>query len=571
MDFDQEIVLGFCDEADDLINRWEALCLELSKSADDGRLGELFRIAHNIKGGSRAVGLNELGDFIHKIEDGITLIREGKVGFSVKINSLLLETQKLLSDWISSVRKDFSFAPDWKPLVNRYKAAFQGEGSSVTIAAIPSETSKDFPKSTEPDVAAPQVVEREQKEKPVVAAKVASQPAATGHETVRVSAQKLDQLLQAIGELSIHQSIIWHARNHFSSAGKMITHSVQLSQKLTKELYDRALSLRMQPIQSLFQRLERNVMELSTSLGKEVDVAVVGGDVELDKTVMEKIVDPMTHIVRNAIDHGVETAEARIATGKSARGLITISATQDAGSIEIRVSDDGKGLRADKLLQKAQEKQLISADAELTENEIFQLIFLPGFSTAEKVTDVSGRGVGMDVVKRALEELQGTIRIESEVGKGTSFNISLPTSVSIVDAMIFGLCGQKYVVPVTELDEVIDLTSSIELGEQKMFSLRGQIVPIIGLNNYLSHKRDPKSKFQTLFICKRGTKRIGLLADEVFGEQQIVVRPLNENISGAFGLLGGTILSNGEPGIIVDVPAIADRYLKEISNEGVAA
>lgn len=392
---------------------------------------------------------------------------------------------------------------------------------------------------------------------------------AASNETIRISAHKLDQLIQVIGELSIHQSIIWHARGEQNNNSKMYTNSVQLSQKLTKELYDRALSLRMQPLQSVFQRLERNITDLSRDLLKPVKIDILGSEVELDKTVIEKIIDPLTHIVRNAIDHGIEPAEARLSSGKSETGLIQICARQDTFGVELVVKDDGKGLASEKIRKKAIEKGLISENKSLSEKEIFNLIFLPGFSTAEKVTDVSGRGVGMDVVRRTLEDLRGTIDIDSRVGQGTTFTITLPTSVSIIDAMLVKISGHNYVIPVGVVEEVITFDESdIEL-KQKMLNYKGKVLPIQNLNQLMNTKNrsydkdQKKSDLSTVIVCKHGESQIGFLIDKIIEQQQIVIRPLNENISGAFGILGGTILGNGEPGLIVDIPALTQHYVNE--------
>jgi two-component system chemotaxis sensor kinase CheA len=582
MTFEEEILIGFCDEASDLLLRWESVCLELSKTDTNDLYQDLFRVAHNIKGGSRAVGLMRFGDFVHHVEDGITLLREDKVKFSVKINAILLEAQKKLQQWIDGVRKDSTFLLDVSEFEGRYKSCFEEahkarpspSASTLTIpaAVLPTVIPQAENVLFEDNEVAPPI------STPVVSAQASPQVTAAkktvdskASETIRINARKLDQLIQTIGEISIQQSIMWHKREQFSG-NKALLSSLQLSQKLVKDLYDDALSLRMQPISNVFQKLERNILDLSKTLNKEVIVELRGADVELDKTVIERIADPLMHIVRNAIDHGIEDAVTRQTAGKAASGTIQITATKDTFGVEIHVRDDGRGLAVERILAKAKEKGLIKADAALTKDQIFQLIFLPSFSTAEKVTDVSGRGVGMDVVMQSLRDLQGSIRIDSDTGQGTSFYITLPTSVSIIDGMLIVLDGQKYVVPVTAIEEVIDLTSYLDAEREGMFNLRDQVIPVESMAKVISRPTANRvSKSDALLICRHGEQRLAFTVDAVLDQQQVVIRPLNENIDGVFGLLGGTILGDGEPSLILDVPAMAAKYINTMRPKEIAA
>lgn len=577
MDFDFEIVTSFCDEALDSLTRWEQVCFELSKNESQELYQELFRLAHNIKGGSRAVGLTQMGDYVHQVEDGITLIRDGIVKLSEQIIEMLLESQKHLSEWATEAKSNPEFNPDYSGFLNKFKSCFEGTGSARTSVKAENENHTVLSRDTQPESqqqqqqqpemqleAQPEAQpERQVAVKPAVGEKKKVQP----NETIRVSAQKLDQLIQVIGELSIHQTIVWHTRGAQDSNNKIFSNSLQLGQKLTKELYDLALSLRMQPLQSVFQRLERNIMDLSRSLQKSVTVEILGGDVELDKTVIEKIVDPLMHIVRNAVDHGIENAADRVIDGKSEFGTVFIHARQDTFGVELTIKDDGKGLSAEKIRGKAIEKGLISPEKKMSEAEMFGLILLPGFSTAEKITDVSGRGVGMDVVKRTLEDLSGSIEIFSEIGKGTQFTITLPTSVSIIDALLITLSGNNYVIPVGAIDEVINFEEGeIDLSK-KMIVHNGHVMPLQDLETLLASKtsRRPTEKTpkKVVLVCKHNSNKIGYLIDKVVGQQQVVIRPLNENINGSFGLLGGTILGNGEPGLIIDLSSLTSHFASE--------
>ncbi len=554
---DIELLNSFCDEAIDLLNRWEFVCLELSKNADDQSFQqELFRIAHNLKGGSKAVGLDSYGEFVHKIEDGITLVRDGNIKCEDKVITLLLASQKILLDWAQGLKTDPNF--------NVIKIeSFLSEFNNVFFKKSDNKIVHNNEHSIEQNSS---VIKSNSENRINTNAKnkINTKTVIASNETIRVSAQKLDQLIQTIGELSIHQSIVWHTKGESSLKNKIFSNSLQLSQKLTKELYDKALSLRMQPLNSVFQRLERVLIELSKNLEKQLNVVITGGDVELDKTVIEKIIDPLTHIVRNAVDHGIELSADRIIAGKNQFGTVRISAFQDTFGIIIIIQDDGKGLSTEKILKKAKEKKLVSEDGVINREEIFNLIFLPGFSTSEKITDVSGRGVGMDVVSKSLEELNGTIKIDSTEGVGTTFTITLPTSVSIIEAMIINLSGHNYVVPVGAIEEIFKLSTIEYNPSQNMIKLRDQVIPIKDLNEVLINKRDKKELLKedkSLLIVKRDRKRVGFLVDKVLGQQQIVIRPLNEIINGSYGLMGGTILGNGEPGLIVDLQGIASDFI----------
>jgi two-component system chemotaxis sensor kinase CheA len=576
MELDLEMIQMFCDEAADLCSRWESVCLNISKQYKTSGCvefyEELFRLAHNLKGGSRSVGLIAFGDVVHKIEDGITLLRDGKVETDETVLELLFSAEKIFAEWTKHLKEDPLYIYPTDDLLQLYEDIFKPASFEIT-ALSPNETNQE-PLSSETSLMAPSVDLSEEFKSNKISPETAGRSQARAqNETVRVSAAKLDELIAAIGELSIHQSIVWHTKGNALNANKMFLNSVQLSQKLTKDLYDRALSLRMQPLNPVFQRLERNILELGRTLKKPVHVEIQGGDVELEKSVIEKIGDPLTHIVRNAIDHGIESAEARREANKPEQGTIRITAAKDAFGIELRISDDGKGLVAKAIHRKAVEKGLIAADRELTQDEMVNLIFLPGFSTAAAVTDLSGRGVGMDVVLRSIADMRGAIRTETVEGQGTTFIITLPTSVSIIDAMVIRLETQQLVVPISTVDEVITLSDGDLTEEQTMMTLRGQILALHDLGDTLGRRESESSRSEkrAVLVCHSGKDRVGLLVDRVLGQQQVVIRPLNENINGVFGILGGTILGNGDPGLILDIPSIVHRCIHNARSGEAAA
>ena len=466
MEMDLELLSCFCDEAQDLLVRWEGLCLEMSKNPSPAQFDELFRLAHNLKGSSRVVGLESFGNLVHRVEDGITDLKKGQVSLSPTIIKQLFKAQEILSSWIGELKKDPTHEVEFQYFLEGYADAFLSQQVDSPAMQQPPPASAPYALVTPaaPAVAvAPAVTESSATTQAEVAFShgvprpEVQEKKVNIDETVRVSARKIEQLLEIMGELSIHQSVIFHSIGGVAESSSQLNHSSYLARKITRELYEKTLSLRMVPVQPVFQRLERSIRELATTMNKQVDVEVTGGEVELDKTVCEKIVEPLTHMVRNSIDHGLEMPETRIETGKDPVGKVKINAVQDSSAVHLWIEDDGKGLNAEKIRAKAIANGIITPDTHLEPAEVFALIFLPGFSTAEKVTDVSGRGVGMDVVMRTVESLKGEIKIGSVPGKGTQFRISIPTTLSIIDALIVNLRGMEYAVPVSAVDEIIHL------------------------------------------------------------------------------------------------------------------
>ncbi len=565
---DIELLNCFIDESSDLLIKWESICFELEEAPTEDNWNNLFRVAHNLKGTSRSVGLDAIGAFVHRVEDGITLAKQGKIFVNKEFIQALLKAQSILQTWTQDVKKDPSVVFDPTPF-QPYEAILVTGGTGTTeVTAIQATEVKvveavvkeaPVPQATAPTVAQP-------KDKKVKANGAASQ--STMDETIRVSARKLDQFIQMVGELSIQQNVLSHQNASSPATGDAAQQSHYQLRKITRDLYEKALSLRMQPVQPIFQRLERTVRDIASSIGKEVKVEVTGGEVELDKTVCEKIIEPLTHMVRNSVDHGLEPSDMRTAAGKPTAGTVSIRAIQESSSVSLIIQDDGRGLDEEKILKKAMERGLVKDSKSLSQSEIFALIFLPGFSTAEKVTDVSGRGVGMDVVMRAIDALKGQVNIGSEKGKGTKFSIKLPTSLSLIDALIVKLSDLDYAVPLDSIEEVIDVveeavSSTVEGGEAKrMISLRNRVVPLLRLDSYLKTQRSKgtATSCNKALIVRLGKNSVALQVDEIGEQQQIVVRQLDEKIGNVQGFSGGTILGSGDPGLIVDVEGIARKY-----------
>jgi two-component system chemotaxis sensor kinase CheA len=334
---------------------------------------------------------------------------------------------------------------------------------------------------------------------------------------------------------------------------------------MTKELQTQVLSLRMQPLTGLFQRLERTCRDLNGHLGKNVELVLKGAEVELDKSVIEKISEPLVHILRNAIDHGIGSLEEWAESGKAVPPRVDIEALQDPSGISICVKDNGRGIDPDDIHRTALSKGLLKEDAVLDEKRKLELILLPGFSTAKTVTDISGRGVGMDVVQKAITELGGRLQIDSRKGQGTAFTITLPTSLNIIDALIIGVEGVQYAVPIGDLVEVLEhgrMREYASAAETPYFELRGEVIPVRELRRHLKTggarpgRKSPEGGRYAL-ITRTPEANCAFVIDEVVGKQQVVVRQLTGTLASIEGIHGGTILANGEPGFILDLPHLA--------------
>lgn len=367
---------------------------------------------------------------------------------------------------------------------------------------------------------------------------------------IKVDARKLDELINAVGELVI--------RNSACNSHPAIRQDADLGElledvgHLVEQIRDRALNLRMVPIGEVFQRFPRVVRDVCKELGKRIELKVNGADTELDKSMVEKLNDPLLHIVRNAMDHGIEPIDQRLAAGKPEQGVLALNAYHQSGSVVIEISDDGRGLNTDRILRKAIERGLVEPEAQLADRDIYNLIFAPGFSTAEKVTDLSGRGVGMDVVRQNIEQLRGTVDIQSTPGKGSTFRIQLPLTLAIIDGFQVAVGDADFVLP---LDLVVEC---LEFAEQKgndVFSLRGQPLPYLRLAERFGIPRKQSAR-ECLVVVQCGDQRAGIVVDRFVGEIQAVIKPLGNLLSSMRGFSGSTILGDGSVALLLDIPTL---------------
>lgn len=582
MSFNSDFIEIFIEECYEFLSDWEKTCMELDKNFTQKNINALFRYAHNIKGSSKAVGLDDFGNFVHKVEDVIVAVKESKLIFDSNISKLFLQSQSILQNWIDGISEDPTFIPENIGEITKYIKSLdlnvensEKEQNQQAVEFTDFTEFKDEETSKNqniPEKIPPPVLEDDKK--------ISPKNSSSRSKTLRVNTEKIESLMQLVGELSIQLSIIKHTKEKHDYNSSIYEHATTLASKLIKDVQGQTLSLRMQPLNNLFQRLERVALDISKDLNKNIEIEVTGEDVELDKTVIESIIDPFVHLMRNCVDHGIESLEQRKKANKPENGSIKIQALQDTSGIEIIISDDGNGLDKDKILEKALKNSLAKPNVTYSESEIFNFILKPGFSTKETVTGISGRGVGMDVLGTALIDVGGKLEIESQLGKGSLFRIKLPTSLSIVDSLIVEVGTSEYAIPIQDLAEIVDL---VELEQQNgtnkgKLLLRGNIIPVQPLAGYLPVEKmniEKNTKFKSEnppspgLITSLNGSLVAFKVDRISGQQPVVVRKLKGQMNKIPGISGSTIFGNGEPGLIVSLTVLAKIYLDKFSKRAV--
>ncbi len=427
------------------------------------------------------------------------------------------------------------------------------EPAPAQRAPIMIEEKEETPK--EPMKAVPPIAKSEPQKAPV-------KKKVTKSSSLRVDSNKIDVLINQMSEMVIANARIVEIAE--SSESMELEESAALLSELLEQVRDGIMDIRMMQVGDSFAKLRRIVNDTAKKIGKDIDFVISGGETELDKTVIEKISDPLVHMLRNSVDHGVETPEEREAAGKPGKGRIDLRAYPDAGTIVIEIEDNGNGINKEKVLEKAIANGIVSPNHNLSDKEIYELIFAAGLSTADKVSDISGRGVGMDVVKRNIEDLRGTIDVDSTPGKGSKITIRLPLTLAIIDGFLVQVGDTKYVVPLDMIQECIELDDEAKesMKGNQFINLRGEILPLLNVHDYFSEKVYEGGR-ENVLIVKYADKVVGLKVDELFGEHQTVIKPLGETFQQVPGISGGSILGSGEVALIVDVPSLIDFKLKQ--------
>ncbi|QFY89664.1 hybrid sensor histidine kinase/response regulator [Magnetovirga frankeli] len=572
----------FVDEAREHLATLEQGLTDLEASPDDAELiNALFRSAHTIKGGSRMLKLGVITDLAHQMEDLLGALREGSLGFTGELARLLERCLDYLSGLIDQVAAKQPLPPLDAELSQALKAALEGGGAAPAAEV-----------RTQP-AAGP--------ETPTSDAPAASAKPTKAADSVRVRMDKLDDLIKLMGELVSNQALLQQLsqgldqlngqlrrqaddldRPHLTALRGMadeLRELVSNQDLLMLQLNGQALNLRMLPLASAFENSARMVRELGRSLGKEVRCQVSGAEIELDRQMIARLADPLVHILRNAVDHGLETPEVRQAVGKPSHGTLSIEARQDGSAVLLEISDDGVGLNLERIRSKAVQKNLISAEqaASLTEDQALDLVFLPGFSTSPIITDVSGRGVGMDVVKRTIvDELHGVIQVHSQAGKGSLFQIRLPLSLAVMRVMLCQAGGQTFGFTAQYIHELVRVPAreQMNIAGRQAFALHNEFIPLVDLAVLLGLQGKggevAARPAGDLVVVVRGRQsKLGLVVDQLLDERDMVITPLPEHLAG-LPLVGGMVVTGRNRLVsLLQAPALIERA-RQLRGESLA-
>jgi len=557
----------FINEVTDGLQSVEETVMELE--AEPGRrelVDAVFRVMHTIKGTSGFLGMPVIGKVAHRTEDILGEVRDAKRTLGSNVFELLFVSIDTLKNLVDQMKTRVEGGSAEPVNIGKFYRTLQicldnpsGDmpdqaWDMVSAEAGPAETAAG---TAQPATAAPALGPGPKKaEPPRKAAKI--------EEMLKVSASKLDELSGLVGEMVVALSLLTQNPVMLDLGNRSVNAQLDHLDKITESLRDKVLGIRMFPIGSVFSKLSRQVRDLSQKSGKKIELVLQGADTLVDKSIIDNIYAPLMHLVRNSIDHGIEPPEERAPKPKT--GYVTLSAQHLGDAIELMIQDDGKGLDREKLLDKAVEKGLARRDKEYTESEVFNFIFLPGFSTAKQVTDISGRGVGMDVVRKTVEQLRGKVITESAKGVGTSFRLKLPLTTSIIEGLVVSVAGSRFILPILDVNQTITPEEQDLKGfqghENEFFLLAGETVPIVRLYElyHLTPKVVDPAK-SVVIVCNVATKKYGIMVDELLHRQQIVIQNLGERFAQVKGITGGTILGDGRVGLILDpVSLINELY-----------
>jgi two-component system chemotaxis sensor kinase CheA len=548
---DEDMLREFVNESVELLQDLEqgALTLE-SNPQDKSTIDSIFRAFHTFKGGAGLVHLPVLVSLAHELETLLDAVRAGKIEINQEIIDCVLIGSDALKVFCAEITNQLAgkdagspIASPIQDIVDRARAALHGKpapaasGDAAGGAAVPALRAAAAP-----------------------AGKAAGSAAASSSSFVKLDTEKLDNLVNLVGELVIAQSMVVQNPDVQSLNSLQLLRCLRQLSRVTSELQRNAMSLRMVPIRSIFQKMSRLVRDVSGTLGKQIQLELHGEDTELDRNIVEKVGDPLIHMIRNAVDHGIEMPEDRVAKGKPAMGTIKLSAYHQGGGIVISIQDDGKGLDGERILAKAIERGLVRPDAVLSKEEIYALIFLPGFSTAEKVTDLSGRGVGMDVVRGNIDSLRGRVDVQSTLGKGSTFTITLPLTLAIIDGLMVGVGDERYIIPTLSVRESFKPqfgSVSTVYEREEMINVRGRQTPLLRLGDYLGTGAKAKDvEDGIVVVVESGGVSRGILVDHLIGKQEVVIKSLGPTFEDQNLVSGGAVLGDGWVGLILDVDTL---------------
>ncbi len=665
-DFELELKKDFLDEAVALLDECEESFLELETSGSTPEIWDLiFRLAHNLKGTSRAVGFGQVAEFTHEFENLILKLKNGEVAINDEIVSLLLQSGDQLREMISGLREDIEASFDCSGLIPRLQQAAEGNlGSSVESSvksseeaqiqddlevsksetseseasdeemeaqdlpsaedfeefhnssdsqevvpdsgvlqfAHPSENSarpgneqqsfsdgeesyswedidrmlaennKEIMSAPTPKEATLTPVPEVKAEAPAAAkAKAKAKGAAVEDESIRVALSRIELLNNYVGELVILQTVLMEHQGQ--SSPELLNKELGHLGKICKEIQDISMRMRMVPLKTTFSKLNRIVRDTSKALDKKVNLHLAGEETEVDKTILEQLSDPLVHIIRNAVDHGVESSEDRVSKGKSPTGNIYIDSFHEGNNLIIEIGDDGAGIDPVRLREKAIAKGILKGNETLSNQELCELIFHPGFSTKDQVSEISGRGVGMDVVRTNVRKIGGEVILRSELGKGSLFKLSLPLTMAIIDGLVVGVANEKLVIPLSQVHETLQVTQE-NLKEVNSVGgclvLRGEVIPAFRLSEVLKRTKPEEERGNSpeiAMVIRHEKVDFAVLVDDIFRQQQVVIKKLGHELESQKGFTGSSILGDGKPALILDLIELITPKMKKRSKQ----
>lgn len=544
-DQDRLLFVDFIPEAGEHLQAAESALLTLEKApSDSDAINTVFRAFHTLKGMAGYVHLRFCTDLAHHAESLLSKVREKEMAYGPGIADLSLRSIDVMKFLVESVQAASQSGSIRKPV-----------GYDELLSLLKNATEKGVvdPPARTMGTPAPAA--------PAATAAAAPPPQAarpggdtTMETTVRVRTDRLDRLVNAVGELVIAQSMITQDPIVTDPANGLLSRKVAHLDRVVRDLRDLAMALRLVPMKGPFQKASRAIRDVAQKSGKAVDLHLYGEEAEVDRNVVETLDQLLLHLVRNAVDHGLETPVEREQAGKSPIGQLYLSATHEGGSLVVEVREDGRGMNREKILKKARERGLVPPDRDLTEDEILRLIFLPGFSTAEKVTEVSGRGVGLDVVKKGIENLRGQLDVTSKTGQGSRFRLRLPLTLAVTDGMLVRVGDQTFILPILNIRQTVrpekGMISTVT-GRGELLNLRGEMVPVFRLRRVLGLPEEG-TEDGLLIIVEDQTTPAALWVDDLLGQQQVVTKSLGTWFGQVPGVSGGAILGDGKVGLILD-------------------
>lgn len=549
MEFDRDALIQvFLAEAEERLSQMEGgLVLLEDHPEDEELLQAIFRAAHTLKGNSATLGYGALTEFTHVLEDLLERVRSRTLAVTGDLVSLLLGSVDVLRQLLSDAARGLDgMSPSQRSFLGRLSSAL---GNKISRAAPPEEARTERAREEGPEES------RAEKSVEIPGLNLLTR-------TLRVDLDRLDQMLDLVGEIAVSRGRLRQLLEQRRTADLEEALEVhQEADRLDMDLQELVMKIRMIPVGPTFHHFARTVRDLARALNKQVRFVTEGEDVEVDMTVIERIRDPLTHMIRNAVDHGIEAPEVRESAGKDPCGCIRLRAFHDTGSIVIQIVDDGSGLDRTRLLERARTKGLVEPTEELSSVAVDQLIFEPGISTSDAVTELSGRGVGMDVVRREVEALRGTIEVETAAGRGTTITLRLPLTLAIIDGFVVKASHESYVIPVEAVIECIDLPAEERgTGLSGLINLRGSPLPYLRLRELFNLPGEAAPR-ENVVVVRNETSQAGLVVDALLGGSQIVIKPLGRLFRGLPGVAGSAIVGDGRVALILDVPRLVRTAL----------